>query len=227
MNIAEMERRRDISGLLKAIEHPDQAIRLAGVCALLRLDAASALVLLGKSVIDLLAQALQEPDSQVRREAASALRRIGDFCASGPLKDAQARGWIREAVLYVEDNAENRLLVKAVLTSWGFTVFEAKDGVRGLQLASEISPDLILLDLDLPELSGYQVVRRLKEDEKTAHIPVVAITANVMKGDREKALAAGCDDYIPKPIDVDLLPQQIDGFIRARRKEASQAIAQR
>jgi two-component system cell cycle response regulator DivK len=119
-------------------------------------------------------------------------------------------------ILYIEDDQQNRVLVRRVLEASGFTVIEAENGTVGLQLAQELLPDLILLDINLPEISGYEVTSRLKELEALAHVPIVAMTANVMKGDREKTLAAGCDGYIEKPIDVDLLPDQINQFLSSK-----------
>jgi two-component system cell cycle response regulator DivK len=119
-------------------------------------------------------------------------------------------------ILYIEDDQQNRVLVRRVLEASGFTVIEAENGTVGLQLAQELLPDLILLDINLPEISGYEVTSRLKELEALAHVPIVAMTANVMKGDREKTLAAGCDGYIEKPIDVDMLPDQINQFLSSK-----------
>ena len=118
-------------------------------------------------------------------------------------------------ILYIEDDFQNRVLVRRILEASGFTVVEAENGVIGLEKAQELVPDLILMDINLPEMDGYEVTARLKAMELLAHIPIVAMTANVMKGDREKTMAAGCDGYIQKPIDVDLLPEQIDHFLTA------------
>jgi len=120
-------------------------------------------------------------------------------------------------ILYIEDNAENRLLVKRVLEAHGHTVFEAKDGTSGLEAATEVQPDLVLLDISLPELDGYDLAARFQEMEEMDGVPVVAITANVMKGDRERSLAAGCDVYIPKPIDITRLPEQIEEALETAR----------
>jgi two-component system cell cycle response regulator DivK len=120
-------------------------------------------------------------------------------------------------VLYVEDDFQNRVLVRRVLEAAGFSVIEAENGFQGMQLAEDLLPDLILMDINLPEMDGYEVTSRLKAVTSLADVPIVAMTANVMKGDREKTLAAGCDGYIQKPIDVDVLPQQIRQFINAKR----------
>jgi two-component system cell cycle response regulator DivK len=117
-------------------------------------------------------------------------------------------------ILYIEDNLENRLLMRRVLTAEGYVVEEAFDGNVGLQQAAESPPDLILIDINLPEIDGYEVTARLKQLPDLMGVPIIAVTANVMKGDREKTLAAGCDGYIQKPIDVDLLPSQIESFLK-------------
>jgi two-component system cell cycle response regulator DivK len=117
-------------------------------------------------------------------------------------------------ILYIEDNPENRLLMRRVLMAEGYIVEEASDGNSGLQKAAESPPDLILMDINLPEIDGYEVTARLKQLPNMVGVPIIAVTANVMKGDREKTLAAGCDGYIQKPIDIDLLPSQIESFLK-------------
>ena len=117
-------------------------------------------------------------------------------------------------ILYIEDNPENRLLMRRVLMAEGYLFEEAHDGNSGLQKVAESPPDLILIDINLPEIDGYEVTARLKQLPNLTGVPVIAVTANVMKGDREKTLAAGCDGYIQKPIDVDLLPSQIESFLK-------------
>jgi two-component system cell cycle response regulator DivK len=116
-------------------------------------------------------------------------------------------------LLYIEDNAANRLLVRRVLEAEGYTVLEAADGPLGLEMVRDTPPDLILLDINLPEMDGYEFVSRLRKIEGLEKTPVIALTANVMKGDRERTLAAGCDGYIQKPIDVDALPEQVADFL--------------
>jgi two-component system cell cycle response regulator DivK len=117
-------------------------------------------------------------------------------------------------ILYIEDNPENRLLMRRVLMAEGYIVEEASDGNSGLQIAAEHPPDLILMDINLPEIDGYEVTARLKQLPNMSRVPIIAVTANVMKGDREKTLAAGCDGYIQKPIDIDLIPTQIESFLK-------------
>jgi two-component system cell cycle response regulator DivK len=116
-------------------------------------------------------------------------------------------------ILYIEDNAENRMLVKRVLEAEGYTLALAQEGRTGLAEALRHPPDLILMDINLPEVDGYTLTERIKAAPTLKHIPVIALTANVMKGDRERTLAAGCDGYIEKPIDIDDLPQQIVRFL--------------
>jgi two-component system, cell cycle response regulator DivK len=117
-------------------------------------------------------------------------------------------------ILYIEDNPENRMLMRRVLMAEGYIVEEASDGNSGMQKAAESPPDLILMDINLPEIDGYEVTARLKQLPNMSGVPIIAVTANVMKGDREKTLAAGCDGYIQKPIDIDLLPSQIESFLK-------------
>jgi CheY-like chemotaxis protein len=103
-------------------------------------------------------------------------------------------------ILYVEDNEDNVYMLKRRLERAGFEVLVAPDGERGLALAQEQRPDLILMDLSLPVVDGWEVTRRLKAAEATRAIPVIALSAHAMPGDREKALEAGCDEYDPKPV---------------------------
>jgi two-component system cell cycle response regulator DivK len=117
-------------------------------------------------------------------------------------------------ILYIEDNFDNRLLVRRVLEAEGYRVIEAEDGVQGFDYLQSETPDLVLMDINLPEVDGYEMTKRLKQLPSMMKVPVIAMTANVMKGDREKTIAAGCDGYIPKPIDIDALPVQIARFLR-------------
>ncbi len=121
-----------------------------------------------------------------------------------------------KSILYIEDNLENRILIKRILEAEGYEVIEADRGEAGLTIAKERSPDLILMDINLPDIDGYECTARLRKIESTSAIPIIALTANAMEGDQEKALAAGCDGYIPKPIDVDGLPEQVAGFLKLR-----------
>ncbi len=119
-------------------------------------------------------------------------------------------------ILYIEDTPSNRLLVKRVLFVEGYDVLEAPDGKAGLEIAQSEHPDLILMDMNLPDVDGYELTRRIRSIPDLSNVPVVAMTANVMHGDREKALEAGCIGYIPKPIDVDALPEQMAQFLGSK-----------
>ena len=105
-------------------------------------------------------------------------------------------------ILYVEDNEDNVFMLKNRLTRAGHTVVVATDGAQGVAMASSERPDVILMDLSLPVLDGWQATREIKAAADTRHIPVIALTANAMAGDREKPLAAGCDDYDTKPVEL-------------------------
>lgn len=117
-------------------------------------------------------------------------------------------------ILYVEDTIDNRILVRRVLQAEGYNVLEASNAQEGLQLAQSNRLDLILVDINLPEVDGLTLTTHLKSDPDLSRVPIVALTANVMRGDRERSLAAGCDGYIQKPIDVDMLPRQIARFLQ-------------
>jgi len=105
-------------------------------------------------------------------------------------------------ILVVDDNQDSRELVLKILKGKGHQLIEAVDGEDALEKVAAEQPDLILMDISLPKIDGYEVTRRLKQNKKFASIPVIALTAHAMKGDKEKALASGCDDYISKPINV-------------------------
>jgi len=106
----------------------------------------------------------------------------------------------QKIILYIEDNLHNRRIVRKILQSRGYTIIEAEDGISGLEMVQELKPPLILLDIGLPGISGLEVVGQIRADEKLRHIPVIALTASAMRGDRERFLAAGCDDYLSKPV---------------------------
>jgi two-component system cell cycle response regulator DivK len=105
-------------------------------------------------------------------------------------------------ILYVEDNDDNVYMLKNRLSRAGFTVIVATDGAQGVAMATSERPDLVLMDLSLPVVDGWEAARQIKANPATKHIPVVAITANAMTGDKEKAMAAGCDDFDTKPVDM-------------------------
>ena len=107
-----------------------------------------------------------------------------------------------KTVLYIEDNPHNRRLVRRTLERRGYAIVEAVDGLSGLEMVRELKPPLVLLDIGLPKMDGMEVVSHIKADEALNHIPVIALTASAMRGDRERFLEAGCDDYLSKPIQV-------------------------
>jgi two-component system cell cycle response regulator DivK len=112
-------------------------------------------------------------------------------------------------ILYIEDNEDNVYMLSRRLRRLGFDVEVAGDGKRGVEAARAVRPDLILMDLSLPIVDGWEAARRLKADSATRGIPVIALSAHAMSGDREKALAAGCDDYDSKPVEFDRLLSKI------------------
>lgn len=121
-------------------------------------------------------------------------------------------------VLIVEDNQDNRELVVKVLKRSGYLTVEAEDGEQAIDKAISEKPDLILLDISLPKLDGYQVAAQLKGMEEFQETPIVAFTAHAMKGDREKVIVAGFEGYISKPVNIRELPEQIRSFIRGKRE---------
>lgn len=120
----------------------------------------------------------------------------------------------KKRILYIEDNFENRLFVRRVLDSMGYEMLEAEDGLTGIERAQTENPDLILMDIGLPDIDGLETTRRLKQLPAVAHIPVIALTANAMKGDAEQALAAGCQGYLTKPIGVVALRSEIEKALK-------------
>lgn len=116
-------------------------------------------------------------------------------------------------ILYVEDNEDNIYMLTRRLGRKGYDVMVATDGAKGLEMAQEEAPGLILMDLNLPVLDGWEATRRLKAAAETRDIPVIALSAFAMAGDREKAIAAGCDDYVSKPIDFKLLYEKIETIL--------------
>ncbi|MGC8874751.1 MAG: sensor histidine kinase [Chloroflexia bacterium] len=122
-------------------------------------------------------------------------------------------------ILYVEDNAESRMLVRRILEAQGYEVVEAEDGLSAVRLAEKEAPDLILVDINIPGLDGFEVTTRLRSIPSLERVPIVALTASaVMKGDRERTLVAGCDGYLQKPVDVDTLPAQIAAYLAGMRE---------
>jgi two-component system, cell cycle response regulator DivK len=120
----------------------------------------------------------------------------------------------KPTILYIEDNSDNRLLVRRVLMAEGFLVADAANAEKALEWLETSHPDLILMDINMPDIDGYTLTTRIRALHGFDAIPIVALTANVMRGDRERSLEAGCDGYIQKPIDIDLLPSQILRYLR-------------
>jgi two-component system, cell cycle response regulator DivK len=116
-------------------------------------------------------------------------------------------------VFHIEDNADNRLLVRRILQAYGYQVVEAENAARAREMVASLHPDLILMDINMPDVDGYTLTNELKSMPNLLGVPIVAITANVMKGDRERTLSAGCDGYIEKPIDVDRFLEQVERFL--------------
>ena len=116
-------------------------------------------------------------------------------------------------ILLVEDNEMNRDMLSRRLMKRGFQIDIAVDGKQGIEMAEAGTPDIILLDMSLPVIDGWEAARRLKGSERTRTIPIIALTAHAMAGDREKALAAGCDDYDTKPVDFQSLLGKIEALI--------------
>ena len=111
-----------------------------------------------------------------------------------------------EKILVVEDNEQNRVLMRQILVHYGYEVLEAVDGLTGLEMAREHMPALILLDIQMPEMNGFKVIRELRNRPELGRVKAIAVTSFAMKGDREKALQAGFDEYVTKPIDTRTFP---------------------
>lgn len=123
-------------------------------------------------------------------------------------------------ILYIEDNPDNMLLVKRILQAGKYNLLEARNGAQGLSVAENEDVDLVLLDVNLPDIDGYEVARRLRSNARTsvAQLPIIVLTANAMKGDAQKALDAGCNVYMAKPINIFDLLEKVNAFVR---KEAA------
>ncbi|MGI8961735.1 MAG: response regulator [Bryobacteraceae bacterium] len=122
---------------------------------------------------------------------------------------------MRTRILVIEDNPANLDLMIYLLDAFGYSAVSARDGQEGLRMATQQKPDLILCDIHLPKMDGYEVVRRLKNDPEYRLIPTVAVTALAMVGDRDRVLRAGFDGYLAKPIDPEMLIQQIKRFVNS------------
>ena len=124
-----------------------------------------------------------------------------------------------QRILVVEDNPLNLKLVRDVLTAFGYEVVEAKSGEEGVELAGTCDPDLVLMDLQLPGIDGYEALRLLRQDPRLGGVPVVAVTAFAMKEDRERTAREGFDGYLGKPISVGALPSQVSDFLSNGRSD--------
>jgi two-component system, cell cycle response regulator DivK len=138
------------------------------------------------------------------------VRKAQPVARSANASNDKPRG--RMKILYVEDNEDNIYMLKNRLSRAGFTVIVATDGTQGITMATSEQPDLILMDLTLPDINGEEATRRLKADPTTKDIPVIALTANAMASDRERAIAAGCDEFETKPVDMPRLLRKIDAL---------------
>ncbi len=116
-------------------------------------------------------------------------------------------------ILVVEDNEDNLHLIMVLLQKSGFAILEARDGAEGVELAVKEKPDLILMDIGLPVLDGYEATKRIKANKETKDIPVIALTSYAMPGDKEKALNAGCDCYIEKPINPEIFVAEMEKYL--------------
>jgi two-component system cell cycle response regulator DivK len=119
----------------------------------------------------------------------------------------------QKTILHIEDNFENRVLVRRLLQSASYQVLEAGSALEAINQLRQSRPDLILMDINMPDIDGYTLTAKLKTVPTIRKIPIIAITANAMRGDREKSLRAGCDGYIEKPIDIDTFLDKVDHFI--------------
>jgi two-component system cell cycle response regulator DivK len=119
----------------------------------------------------------------------------------------------QKTILHIEDNFENRVLVRRLLQSASYQVLEAGNALEAINQLRQSRPDLILMDINMPDIDGYTLTAKLKTVPTIRKIPIIAITANAMRGDREKSLRAGCDGYIEKPIDIDTFLDKVDHFI--------------
>jgi two-component system, cell cycle response regulator DivK len=116
-------------------------------------------------------------------------------------------------ILYVEDNVDNRTLVRRVLLSEDYELIEAVNAIEALRVLENTKPDLILMDINMPDMDGYTLTARIKTTPGFERVPILALTANVMRGDKEKTLEAGCDGYIQKPLDIDQLVREVERFL--------------
>jgi len=121
-------------------------------------------------------------------------------------------------IFYIEDDETNRKLVRQILEYEGYDYLEAADGLTGLSMLETIQPDLILMDINMPDLDGYETATKVKNMPGLKDVPIIALTANILKGDKERALTAGCDGYLPKPIDALKFPEQISQYLSGKKE---------
>lgn len=117
-------------------------------------------------------------------------------------------------ILYVEDDPNNRTLIRRILGAEGYTVYEAANASIAMETLKSLKPDLILMDINMPDVDGYTLTAQIRSIPEMRAVPIVALTANVMKGDMERSLQAGCDGYIQKPIDIDTIAAQVQRFMK-------------
>lgn len=125
-----------------------------------------------------------------------------------------------KTVLCIEDNKTNMLLVSRIVEAEGYKLVRAEDGPSALTILEELVPELILLDVNIPGIHGLDLARMIKDDERLAHIPLIATTANVLVGDKERCLEAGCDEYLPKPLDIRRLREVMREYVNDRSNGA-------
>jgi two-component system cell cycle response regulator DivK len=123
---------------------------------------------------------------------------------------------MQKTILAIEDNFSNMLLISRVIEAEGYDLIRAEDGTSALELLTKETPDLILLDINIPGIHGLDLARHLKSNERLARIPLIATTANVLLGDKERCLEAGCDAYLPKPLDIRELRQVMSTYLTNR-----------
>jgi two-component system cell cycle response regulator DivK len=122
----------------------------------------------------------------------------------------------KATILYVEDNPDNRTLVRRILLSEDYAMLEAVNAFDALNILKDNRPDLILMDINMPDMDGYTLTAKIRALPGFERIPILAVTANVMRGDKEKTLEAGCDGYIQKPLDIDQLIREVERFLPRR-----------
>ncbi|MCI0551884.1 MAG: response regulator [Anaerolineae bacterium] len=122
----------------------------------------------------------------------------------------------KSTILCVEDNPDNRMLVRRILLAEGYKLLEATNAFEAIDLLETTTPDLILMDINMPDMDGYTLTTKIRSMPGLGRVPILALTANVMRGDKEKTLEAGCDGYIQKPLDIDQLTREIERFLTRR-----------